>query len=359
MLLDPETLDLAPRAPEVLERVRGDDRFKLELPAAQLEIMLPPRATVAEAAADLADARQSLAEATAGLVRPAAAGVHPFADRRARSTAANGTSGRSPSTARLPAGSSWARSRCMWPCAVPSAHSPYTTACAGTCRSSPPSPRMRPSTPVRTPALPRRDRRSPQPLPRQGLPPPIASWEDLAGALRWGAAAAVVPEPRRWWWELRPHPLFGTLELRVPTPSRRSPRQPPWRPSSRRSPAGSPSATTPGRCCPTRPRGGSRRTAGRPPGAVWRARWRTSRRARAQRRGRGSSSWSMRSRPTARGLGCGDELDAARELAQTNGAMRQREVARDRGLRGLVAVAGRRVPGAAPAGPAVRRPAAG
>src|SRR6185312_12178203 len=25
-----------------------------------------------------------------------------------------------------------------------------------------------------------------------------------------------VPEPRRWWWELRPHPQFGTLELRVP-----------------------------------------------------------------------------------------------------------------------------------------------
>src|SRR5688572_2972399 len=80
MLLDPETLDLAPRAPEVLERVAGDVRFKLELPAAQLEIMLPPRATVAEAAADLAAARQSLAEASAGLVRPAAAGVHPFAD---------------------------------------------------------------------------------------------------------------------------------------------------------------------------------------------------------------------------------------------------------------------------------------
>ena len=25
-----------------------------------------------------------------------------------------------------------------------------------------------------------------------------------------------MPEPRRWWWELRPHPAFGTLEVRVP-----------------------------------------------------------------------------------------------------------------------------------------------
>jgi carboxylate-amine ligase len=26
----------------------------------------------------------------------------------------------------------------------------------------------------------------------------------------------MVPEPRRWWWELRPHPAYGTLEVRVP-----------------------------------------------------------------------------------------------------------------------------------------------
>ena len=25
-----------------------------------------------------------------------------------------------------------------------------------------------------------------------------------------------MPEPRRWWWELRPHPAYGTLEVRVP-----------------------------------------------------------------------------------------------------------------------------------------------
>jgi carboxylate-amine ligase len=53
-------------------------------------------------------------------------------------------------------------------------------------------------------------------LPRQGIPPAIASWEALADALRWGAASGAVPEPRRWWWELRPHPAYGTLEVRVP-----------------------------------------------------------------------------------------------------------------------------------------------
>ena len=47
-------------------------------------------------------------------------------------------------------------------------------------------------------------------LPRQGVPPAFASWEDYADALAWS-----VPEPGSWWWELRPHLNFGTLELRV------------------------------------------------------------------------------------------------------------------------------------------------
>ena len=30
-----------------------------------------------------------------------------------------------------------------------------------------------------------------------------------------GDIHAGRPEPRRWWWELRPHPSYGTLEVRV------------------------------------------------------------------------------------------------------------------------------------------------
>lgn len=53
-------------------------------------------------------------------------------------------------------------------------------------------------------------------LPRQGVPPVIPSWEMFAAELAWGAASGTVAEPRRWWWELRPHPLHGTIEVRVP-----------------------------------------------------------------------------------------------------------------------------------------------
>ena len=53
-------------------------------------------------------------------------------------------------------------------------------------------------------------------LPRQGVPPAIASWDEFAAALAWGERAGGVPAPGFWWWELRPHPAWGTLELRVP-----------------------------------------------------------------------------------------------------------------------------------------------
>jgi carboxylate-amine ligase len=53
-------------------------------------------------------------------------------------------------------------------------------------------------------------------LPRQGIPPAISSWDAYADAFRWGAATRTFETPQTWWWELRLHPAFGTLEFRVP-----------------------------------------------------------------------------------------------------------------------------------------------
>src|SRR5579884_2326794 len=78
MLLDPDTLDLAPVAHEALARLGDDLRFKPELPAAQLEILTAPEPTVAAAVAQLARARRDLAVALEGRARPAVAGVHPW-----------------------------------------------------------------------------------------------------------------------------------------------------------------------------------------------------------------------------------------------------------------------------------------
>jgi carboxylate-amine ligase len=52
-------------------------------------------------------------------------------------------------------------------------------------------------------------------LPRQGVPPALGEFESFAAELAWGATAGGVTDPRCWWWELRPHPGYGTLEVRV------------------------------------------------------------------------------------------------------------------------------------------------
>src|SRR4051794_41907390 len=79
MLLDARTLDLAPNAHEVLAATGGDPRFKPELPAAQLEIAVPPAGSVPEAAAGLRRARADIAGAAAPGARLPAAGAPPFA----------------------------------------------------------------------------------------------------------------------------------------------------------------------------------------------------------------------------------------------------------------------------------------
>lgn len=53
-------------------------------------------------------------------------------------------------------------------------------------------------------------------LPRQGVPPILTGWEHAAAEFAWGRSGGVLADPGRWWWELRPHVLHGTLEVRVP-----------------------------------------------------------------------------------------------------------------------------------------------
>ena len=78
MVLSADSFELVPRAPDVLALLGGDRRFKLELPASQLEILTPPLCDVVEATAALREARHALAGCTGGVVRFAGAGVHPF-----------------------------------------------------------------------------------------------------------------------------------------------------------------------------------------------------------------------------------------------------------------------------------------
>ena len=216
MLLDPETLDLAPVAVELLQRTRGDVRFKLELPASQLEIATAPATSVPEAIRQLASARRDLAAAADGLALPAVAPVHPFSAPRGvlnggpryeSLRAAYGAVAESQLVSSLQvhvAVGGADRTLAVYHAAR--GHLPELIALA-----------------ANGPFYGGQDTdlATVRPLicgllPRQGVPPRLESWEEFACELGWGDAARGTAGTASWWWELRPHPLHGTLEFRVP-----------------------------------------------------------------------------------------------------------------------------------------------
>ena len=216
MLLDPETLDLAPRADEVLALLGGDQRFKRELPAAQLEIVTAPHATTDAVIAELAAGRRDLAAATSGLVRLGASGVHPFAHPEGELN----EGGRYDAT--LQEYGRVARRQLVFALQVHVAVPGADRALAvydGLRSYLPEIAAMSANAPLydgEDTGLASIRPKIAEQLPRQGVPPALGTWEAFAGELQWGVASGWMAEAATWWWELRPHPRIGTLELRVP-----------------------------------------------------------------------------------------------------------------------------------------------
>lgn len=216
MLLDAESLDLAPRAGEVLERVASDPRFKLELAAAQIEIATLPAASVAAAGEQLTRARAELAAAAGPELRLAGAGAHPFAAP----------------VGQINPGARYDRTRNEYgelahrqlvfglhvhvgvgdsdrALAIHDALRSYVPEFAALAANAPFHAGRDTGLASVRPSI-------SDLLPRQGVPPVLHDWQGYADALTWGAASEAIPEPRRWWWMLRLHPGFGTVELRAP-----------------------------------------------------------------------------------------------------------------------------------------------
>jgi carboxylate-amine ligase len=214
LLLDPETLLPKPCVDAVLERGAGNPLFKQELPAAQIELLTRPHDTLAGALAELGQAREELLAAADGIARPAAAALHPTA----------------PAEAELNTGERYDRTRerhgivarrqLLGALQVHIAVGPPTLDVYNALRN------YLPELAALAAAAPFHDGRdtglaSMRPLvggqlPRQGVPPAFADWDAFEAELAWGQASGTVEEPRMWWWELRPHLIHGTLELRVP-----------------------------------------------------------------------------------------------------------------------------------------------
>ena len=52
-------------------------------------------------------------------------------------------------------------------------------------------------------------------FPRSGLPPAFRSWDEFEGHVQTLVTAGSIPDYTWCWWDVRPHPVFGTVEVRV------------------------------------------------------------------------------------------------------------------------------------------------
>ena len=214
--LDGETLDLLPQAREVLERVAGDPRFKLELPASQLEIVTPPCAGRRDRGRVAGSRPRDLAAAAAPIGRLMTAGAHPFAaelgvltddPRYAAQLDEYGERARRQLVSGLHLHVSLGGAdRTLAVYNALRSHLPELAALAANAPFHD-GPRHRPG------LDPPDDRGQPAAPGRAAGDPELGV---VRAALSWGEASDTVPDARRWWFELRLHATYGTLELRVP-----------------------------------------------------------------------------------------------------------------------------------------------
>jgi glutamate---cysteine ligase / carboxylate-amine ligase len=211
MLLDPDTLDLLPEAGRAVAAMGEHGGVRTELPAAQVEIVTRVHDSVPSAIGAVATTRRGLAAAVAPWARLAGSGTHPFADPR-------GVLRATPRYERLAEEYRWAleqqlvfglhvhvgvrgADRALAVFNALRSHLPELAALAGNA----------PLHAGRDTGLASLRPKITEMLPRQGLPPAFASWRALADFCTW-----VEPSAGDVWWEVRPHSTFGTLEIRVP-----------------------------------------------------------------------------------------------------------------------------------------------
>lgn len=214
MLLHPQTLDLLPRADDVIAAATSP--VDPELPASQLELQTPPADTVSGTIAHLAHARQALATAAQGIGVLATAGVHPFANTEGQLTDNPRYAGVVDQYGFL------ARRQLVFALQVHVAIRPAVCAVAvyNALRSYLPDlAALAANSPfhggVDTGLASVRPKLA-ENLPRQGIPPVIMDLEYLTEELKWCQRSGGLHHFAQWWWELRLHPRYGTIEIRVP-----------------------------------------------------------------------------------------------------------------------------------------------
>jgi carboxylate-amine ligase len=215
MLLDPETLEVAP-SEAALSVLDGDPRYAAELRQGQVEIRTPVCGNAVAAALCLADAALHLSEVLSGVAVLASSGTHPFSSawgdisrgeryRKLADEFPQAAHGHLPSGLHVHVSVAGA-DRALAVYNAARSFLPELTALA-----------------ANSPFLDGQDTglasaRSQLTLAyhRAGVPPAFRSWEAYVEFVDWGRRGGVFPDAGHLWWDLRPHPRFGTLELRSP-----------------------------------------------------------------------------------------------------------------------------------------------
>ena len=162
-------------------------------------------------------------------------------------------------------------------------------------------------------------------FPRVGVPPTYEDWEDYERRIEFMITAGVIEDYTYLWHDVRPHPSFGTVEIRVMDSQTHIEHslglaalvQALVRELAEHFDAGQ------ARCPRTRSRC-STRTSGSPPVTGWRASSSTCRAPSASRRGSLARRLLDRMRDHCADLGSLSELEAVEDLlARGNGAARQ------------------------------------
>jgi carboxylate-amine ligase len=215
MLVERESLDLAPVIDEVLPLLGNDRRYAPELRAAQIEIITPVCATAADACRELGHARKHLVETLNGSWRILASGTHPFSTRHGQITQAD-------RYRQIADEYVWAATRslvCGLHIHVAVCGADRSLAVYNALRSYVPELAALGANSAFTAGM-DTGMASIRPkfnegYPRSGVPPAFRTWEDLVRFVEWGRHGGLFPDASHFWWEMRPHPMHGTIEIRV------------------------------------------------------------------------------------------------------------------------------------------------
>jgi carboxylate-amine ligase len=221
-LVDPDSLALVPAIGAVLAaRAAADlpaDSIASELSASCVELRSPAYDTVAELAVDLPALRRRLRDLVEGCgARVAAAGAHPFSEATAQEITGKERYRKVDEEIGWPA-----RMQAIYGLhvhvAVPDEEHAIR-AVAALSRYVPLFVALSANSPfwagsntrlasVRTKVF--------GLMPRTGLPPAFRAWEGFEGYVDALVAAGSIPDYSLCWWDARPHPRLGTVELRAP-----------------------------------------------------------------------------------------------------------------------------------------------